>query len=128
MQKFNYYTDEFKLKVIHEVLNGKLSKEEAREKYGLRGKSLVLNWMRSFGYSPKLPKKSKLSLPSLKRSVPDKNIKVELQGLEAEKSAMEQKLKLLQLKLEGYEIMLKIGKEKFGIDLEKKPGAKQSKK
>ena len=46
LRTLNYYSDAFKLKVINEVLQGKMTKEQARRKYNLRGKSAILNWMR----------------------------------------------------------------------------------
>lgn len=40
---------------------------------------------------------------------------------------LEKELELERLRREGLEIMLDIGKEKYGLDLRKKPGAKPSK-
>lgn len=127
MRIVNYYSDEFKLKVIREVLSGGITKEEARRKYNIRGKSAVLIWMRRFGFEPELVKENGVSLPTMEESA-KKDIQKELQRLESEKAALEEQLKLAKLKIEGYDIMIKLGKEKFGIDLEKKDGAKQSKK
>ena len=39
---------------------------------------------------------------------------------------LEEELKLSRLKGKAYEIMVNIAKEEYGLDLEKKPGAKQS--
>jgi transposase len=128
MRKFKYYSDEFKLQVIHEVLKGEITKEEARRKYGVGGSSAVINWMRKFGFDPDFPSKNKLFLPEMKKPAPPKKEQEEIKRLESEKSDLELQLKLAQIKLEGYEIMLKIGKEQLGIDLEKKHGAKQLKK
>jgi len=127
MRIVNYYSDEFKLKVIRAVLSGEITKEEARRKYGIRGKSAVLNWLRKYGLEPELLKENEISLPSMEESS-KKDIQKELRQLEAEKAALEEQLKLAQLKIKGYEIMIKMGKEKFGVDLEKKDGAKQSRK
>ena len=127
MRIVNYYSDEFKLKVIKEVLAGKITKAEARRKYNIKGKSAVLIWMRKFGFEPELTKENRVSLPAMEEST-KKDIQQELQRLKTEKAALEEQLKLAKLKIEGYDIMIKLGKEKFGIDLEKKDGAKQSKK
>jgi len=36
----------FKLHVVNEVSTGKISKEQARLKYGIKGNSAILNWQR----------------------------------------------------------------------------------
>jgi len=42
------YSESFKLKVVKEVLSGKLSKAEANRFYGIRGKSSILEWTRKY--------------------------------------------------------------------------------
>lgn len=52
------------------------------------------------------------------------------QSMEALKKRLlelEKQLELAELKREGLEVLLDIGKEKYGLDLRKKHGAKQSK-
>ncbi|WP_420318816.1 hypothetical protein [Ekhidna sp.] len=44
-----YRSDSEKLRIIQEVLSGKLSKDAAQRKYGIKGHSAITNWMRSFG-------------------------------------------------------------------------------
>ena len=44
----NFYSEEFKWKVVKDVLSGKLTKEEARRVYNIRGNCSVLYWMRKF--------------------------------------------------------------------------------
>ena len=48
MKEINQYSDEFKQAVVDEVLSGHISKDEARRRYGIKGKSAVLNWLRKF--------------------------------------------------------------------------------
>ena len=125
MKIVNYYSDEFKLQVIKEVLSGEITKEEARRKYNIKGKSAVLNWMRKFGYVS-IKTKESLPLYKMNEDTTKKISDTELKRLKAEKEALQEELELAKLKLEGYQIMLRIGKEKLGVDLEKKFGAKQS--
>jgi transposase len=42
------YLAKIRMAVINEVMAGTLSKEDAKRKYGIRGKSTVLNWIRKF--------------------------------------------------------------------------------
>ena len=44
-----HYSESFKIKVVKEVKKGLLTKEEARRKYGINGKSMVLYWCRQYG-------------------------------------------------------------------------------
>ena len=43
-----HFSRSFKLFVVSEVETGKISKEEARLKYGIKGNSAILNWQRQF--------------------------------------------------------------------------------
>ena len=120
MKKANYYSDEFKKIVVDEVLSGVLNKEEARFKYGIRGSSAVLNWIRTFDVDNKFksmnPKKN-----------PIKSGK-SLEELEAENARLKQELDIEQLRNRALNVMIDIAERQFKIPIRKKPGAKQSKK
>ena len=49
----NAYSFAFKLKIVQEVESGLISKDGARRKYGIGGKTTVLNWCRQYGTSHK---------------------------------------------------------------------------
>ncbi len=119
MKEVNYYTDEFKQKVINEVLNGLISKEEARRRYGIRGKSAVLNWMRKFDASKTgyymVRKKDSLSTKSREE-------------LEAENLRLKQELEEERLRNRALNVMIDIAERQFNIPIRKKRGARQSKK
>lgn len=122
MEQQNKYDPQFKLRVVSEVLNGEITKEEARRIYGIRGKSTVLKWMRSmaeikqtsYGTDP-IPKLQAMS-----------NTPGEAAKLKAEIKRLEAALEHAELKGRAYQIMVGIAREQYGIDLEKKSGAKQS--
>ncbi|MBK8503124.1 MAG: transposase [Saprospiraceae bacterium] len=40
MNKVNHYTDEFKIRIVEEVLSGKITMEECRRQYGIKGNRL----------------------------------------------------------------------------------------
>ena len=48
MEDRQVFSREFKQHVVNEVETGKLNKEEARLKYGIKGNSAILNWQRQF--------------------------------------------------------------------------------
>lgn len=104
-----------------EVLSGTLSKERARQVYGIKSKSVILEWMRIFAG---LERRSPIDpLPILKNMSEEEESNRELK---ARIKQLEEELKLSRLKGKAYEIMVNIAKEEYGLDLEKKPGAKQS--
>jgi len=66
------------------------------------------------------------ALRRTRESTPKEN-RLEQERLHAEIKRLKAALAHSELKGRAYEIMLEIGREQYGIDLEKKPGAKQSK-
>lgn len=122
MKTSETYNEAFKRRVVSEVLSGSITKEEARIRYGIGGKSTILDWMRKFagvkmrsaGVDP-LP-----MLQAMKAEESKEELKDKIKQLEA-------KLKHAELKGRAYEIMVEIAKEQYNLDLEKKFGAKQSK-
>lgn len=132
MGKSKRYEKHFKRLVVSEVLSGKITKEEARRRYNIAGKSTVLKWMRvmaglkasAVGTDPvpilrSMGKDTGESMP--------RDDRMDQEGLHAEIKRLKAALEHSELKGRAYEIMLEIGREQYGIDLEKKPGAKQSK-
>jgi transposase-like protein len=117
MEKVNYYTDEWKKFIVGEVLSGRLCKDEARRKYGIKGKSAVLNWIRKFDTSHAHPMKKK-------RQSQDKDTSV----LEAENKRLREELELERLRTLSLNVMIDMAEEHFKVPIRKKSGAKQLKK
>jgi hypothetical protein len=70
------------------------------------------------------PRKSKIDpVPLLKNMSEGKD---EIARLKAHIKQLEEDLKLSRLKGKAYQIMVDIAKQDYGLDLEKKHGAKQS--
>lgn len=107
------YTNEFKRQVIGEVLSGFLSKEQARKKYQIKGKSSVLNWIRKFD----IPNPIYMS----DQAPSEKDLQAKIKRLERE-------LEDAQLKAEGYSKMIEIAERELKISIRKKYNTKQSKR
>jgi transposase len=115
----SHYSQAFKLQVVEEVLQGEISKEQARRKYGLRGKSAVLNWMRKFdvaGYK---------QMPSCFEHMKEEEKKNQ-SALEKRVKELERALEDAQLKAEGYNRMIDIAERELKISIRKKSSTKQS--
>lgn len=124
MKNSKIYSDYFKRKVVAEVLSGKFSKEEARHIYEIKSNSAILEWMRIFADMPRHSSEVD-PIPKLKEM---SNSQENNEELKSRIQQLEEQLKISDLKGRAYQIMVEIAKEDYGIDLEKKSGAKQSKK
>lgn len=112
-QRQQKFTETFKRQVIAEVLSGRLSKEQARKQYQIRGKSLIINWIRKFD----LPTPIYMSEPSLN----EKDLQTKIKRLERE-------LEDAQLRAEAYSKMIDIAERELKISIRKKSNTKQSKR
>jgi len=111
-----------KYNIVLEVLSGELTKEQARRVYGIKSKSGILEWMRKFAsINPKAHGVD--PIPKLRTMKQESDETIELKARIKE---LEQQLKYSQLKGRAYQIMVEIAKKDYGLDLEKKHGAKQS--
>ena len=116
MNYVNQYSEEFKLKVVHEVLRSELSQESCRKKYGIKGHSTISKWIRKFGMSSEPIYMSK------------KNKNERLSELKSEIKLLRMELSYEKLKSEAFSEMIDIAEEELKISIRKKSGAKQSKK
>ncbi len=116
-----FYSEEFKNEVVFEILSGQINAGPARKKYQIGGKMTIYRWLKQknvltdrqisvISSGMKSDKKEKLQQDSTQIQEVDK--------LKAE-------LKRALLQAEAYKILVRTAKEKYGLDLEKKHGAKQ---
>ena len=113
-----YYPENFRIKVVKEVESGQLSKEAARRKYGISGKTTVLYWCRKYGQEdyPYMPGKltNRVHLSSDEK---DQRI-----------AELERLLKEKELANDALEALIEVANEMYGTDLKKKVGLRRSKK
>lgn len=117
------YSEAFKLQVIREVLDGKISKTEANRLYGIRSNSAILEWMRQFSGEKGYDKRGKV----LKSKATEKHI-IEQTAQAKRILELEELLRIERLKVTLSNTMIDIAEGEFGINIRKKSGAKQSKK
>ena len=113
------YSESFKIQVVKELISGKFpSKESAREYYGIKGKSVILDWMRFYSVAEGITRSGRLlrNRDSMSEEIAKQSIRI--QELEAA-------LRKEELKVELSNAFIDIAKEKYGLDLRKKYGAKQ---
>ena len=116
MKGHNFRSESFMRMVVKEVLDGHLSKAEANRKYGLKGSSQILYWIRKFeqegSHSPKPMDYDKLDKKELIKRLKE----------------LERKLEDEQIRSFGYSKMIDIAEEQLKVPIRKKPDTKQSKK
>jgi transposase len=104
-----YYSDEFRKKVVLEVLSGKLTKEQAKTKYGIKGNSAVLNWIRQYEYDKRQNKEEERAIK-----------KKDPLALERRIKELERECEDANLKAELYEEMIKEAEKRMGLEIRKK--------
>jgi len=101
-----HYSEAFKKKIVREFEQGLLNKDQLQRKYGLGGKSTVLEWCRKYGkfayHSP--------STTGRPMKDPQKQRIKEL----------EKKLKAAELKLKVYDKLIEIPNRELDTDIIKK--------
>lgn len=117
------YTMAFKLSVVEQVEKGELTYKEAQDRYGIQGRSTVLNWLRKHGQMDW----HKLGGSDVKRTDLMNEKKLPLTPEQRIKE-LEMQLKESNLKAQLFESMLDIIKTEYGISVPKKPLGLRSKR
>jgi transposase-like protein len=112
-----YYPESFKIRVVREVENGLLSKEAAKRKYGIRGKSAVLYWCRKYGQEGYPIMVQKIGKKPLTPDEKDQRI-----------AELEAQLTHSKITIDTLESLIEVANEMYGTDLKKKVGIKRSKR
>jgi transposase-like protein len=113
-----FYTEEFKAKIVSEVLSGKLNKNQASKIYGIRGNATILYWIRqSQGLNPMEKHPTQIAtFADMKQNISDKK-------LEEENKELRELLRVAELRADLWQKAVEIAEEKFDIDIVKKFGA-----
>lgn len=111
------YSMSFKLSVVKEVEKGELSYKQAQSKYGIQGKSTVLEWLRKYGnfdwdnQTPsnmsKTPEQKLLELEQKYRLLEKENNRLKSQAEDSEKKAV------------LFDMMIDLAEKEFSIPIRK---------
>lgn len=115
-----FYTEEFKQKIVSEVLSGKLNKRQASLIYGIKGNATILYWIKQSQGLKGYDKKAKViaNFAEMKKNIQDKK-------LEEENKELKELLRVSELRADLWQHAIEIAEEKFNIDILKKYGAQQ---
>ena len=111
------YSIAFQQKVVSEIESGELSIGDARRLYDITGNETIQKWIRKFGKNHLLNKVVRIEM---------KDEKDRIKELEKKIRQLESALSNEHIKNIVLESLVDIAREKYGIDLKKKNGQKQS--
>ena len=112
----NEYSEAFKRQVVREVMSGISTKDGAKRKYNIGGKTTILRWCRKYGSQEELGVK----------------VKIMTQREEDENTVLKRRIKELEKSLEDshfknkvLEMLFDVAEQELDIKIRKKSGAKQ---
>jgi len=104
------YSMAFKLKVVEEIEQGKMSIDKACKIYDIGGKNTIQKWMEKLGKGHLISKVVRIEM---------KDEKDKYKELQKEKKDLESALAQSQLKIIALESLLEAAEEEYGVDLKK---------
>lgn len=119
------YTMNFKLSVVQEVENGQLTYKQAQAKYGIQGRSTVLEWLRKYGNfdwdnqtpnsmsKSKTPEQKLLELEQKVRLLEKQNNRLKHQAAQADKKAI------------IFDMMIDLAEKEYNISIRKNSSPEQ---
>lgn len=125
VQNIELLDEDFKLRVITEVLLGQCTVEEARDKYKLASKMIITSWIRLYEVYGRCSIFSGEEIPDMankkdrKEVLPNESLKSELRICELERQLEEQRLLS-----EMYNRMIELAEKEYKISVRKNSGTK----
>ena len=114
------YSEEFRWKVVREVLSGELNQAEAKRKYNIKGNGAILYWIRQFSGIENY-RESKLLFVQEKQVIKKDKLTIEQKKIKELEEALRKEKNRVML----YEKIIEIAEEDYGIAIRKKSGAEQ---
>ena len=111
-----YFSDSFKRKVVHDIENNLTSVGLVTKEYGI-SRTSVYKWVYTY---------SLLYKRGFKQVVEPMSDSKKIAQLKAQIKELEQLLGRKQIEIEFKEKMIELAEEKYGVDIKKKYGSKQS--
>lgn len=119
--KVNHFPDELKLKVVQEYIQTDQSQKALMQKYNIRGKNCITNWMRKFDLQA--PSGQQIELQHAMAKQKEKTLYEK--ELEAKVQKLESQLEYEQFRTLALNTMIDIAERDLKISIRKKAGAKR---
>ena len=111
------FKDEFKHQVCREFLTGHYSKSELQSKYGIKGKSRLLGWLRKLGYMEYI-RENEIKVLRKNHLTKDKK-HLEKASSSAEPAGLQIALDDARLEAEAYRRMIELAEGQYKIKIRK---------
>lgn len=118
------YSMSFKLAVVSEVEAGLISVTGAKYKYGIQGRSTVLNWLRKYGtfdWENQTPS----NMPQSKEQRL-KELEAKVKLLEKQKAMLEHQVERADKKAIIFDMMIDLAEKEYNISIRKNSSPEQS--
>jgi transposase len=121
-QEKQSFSEHVKRSIVEQVSSGTISKESARRRYGIKGKSAILDWQRNY------EKFGRCSVnlftdPILLKHKPNQS-EASNEDLKARIKQLERQLEDEQLRSEAYSRMIDAAETELKVPIRKKSGTK----
>ena len=118
------YPMSFKLSVVREYEETKVSLEELTRKYGIQGHNTVRQWINKFGTFDW----QNLTLEPMAKTKSQEllELREKVKVLERKNARLEKELEQKDMKAEFFNLMIEIAEEEYGVDIRKKCSPGQS--
>ena len=118
------YTMSFKLQIVQDIEQGKMSISQAKKVYGIQSRSTIVQWLRKFGnfdWDNQTPS-------NMPKSPEQKIMELEAQVmlLEKQKALLEREAYVSDKKAIIFDMMIDIAEKEYQIDIRKNSSPEQS--
>ena len=120
-RRVNSYTDDFKLRVVQDYLMADATVSEIQEKYGIKSRSCISDWVRKFGLNK--PTQRTIELHNAMKEQNGRSPREE--ELELENKQLKRELERERLRTLALNTMIDIAERDLKIRVRKNSGAKQ---
>ena len=118
------YTMSFKLQIVQDIEQGKISISQVKKDYGIQSRSTIVQWLRKFGnfdWDNQTPS----NMPkSFEQKIMELEAQVKL--LEKQKALLEREAYVADKKAIIFDMMIDIAEKEYQIDIRKNSSPEQS--
>ena len=118
------YTMSFKLQIVQEIEQGKLSITQVKKNYGIQSRSTIVQWLRKFGNFDWENQTPLNMSKSPKQKIMELELQVKL--LEKQKAFLEQQAFVTDNKAIIFDMMINLAEKEYQIDIRKNSSPEQS--
>lgn len=118
------YTMSFKLQIVQEIEQGRISITQVRKDYGIQSRATIVQWLRKFGNFDWENQTPSIMSKSPEQKIMELETKVKL--LEKQKALLERQSFVADNKAIIFDMMINLAEKEYQIDIRKNSSTEQS--